>query len=557
MTFIGKQSFSLIKIFPFSLLMDQVKVLKPPVKSQADKKEYRLIELPNGLKAFLISKPEEKSDDGSGSEALAAANLTVGVGSFSEKPEIGGLAHLLEHILFMGSEKYPEDSGYNNFISSHGGSNNAMTENEFTTYYFDVSENAFPEALDRFSQQFIAPLLQKEALQREREAVDSEFQMALSLDQQRIASFFKSLVKDSHPASFFDYGNLTTLKDEVSDDKLYEEIQELFKKYVANNMFLSLQSNRSLDDLQQLVLNNFSAIKSGEVVKREHQEVDEIFKEDFYNKIYFVKPIKDSKMLYMSWYLDSVDSHYKCRPLQYLEEVFKSQGEGGLSNYLREKQLAVSAKLKVDSQAFDSNSMFALVKIEVQLTELGFIHITKVLQSIFSYLLMLKETPIEEHQRLYNELQEKSETDFKFHKENDPLDNVLLGAWGLKYFEHEDILRGHTVFQGFCGEIITKIVDAMNERKFNLIILSDEHKSFSKHVKYFEVEYDDQDFPENYKELWDDRKLNPDFFMEKVNPFKATNFEIFVNDEESPVSQSKLSLVDEKYKRIKPCRFTR
>src|SRR5690349_17415921 len=116
-------------------MMANVKVLKTPIKSEGDQKDYRLIELSNGLKALLISKP----DDGSGNDDLAAACLTVGVGSFWEKPEILGLAHFLEHMLFLGSEKYPEESSYNNFIKLHGGENNAATENERTYYYFSVS----------------------------------------------------------------------------------------------------------------------------------------------------------------------------------------------------------------------------------------------------------------------------------------------------------------------------------------------------------------------------------------------------------------------------------
>lgn len=38
----------------------------------------------------------------------AACGLSVGVGSFSDPPEIPGLAHFLEHMVFMGSEKYSE-----------------------------------------------------------------------------------------------------------------------------------------------------------------------------------------------------------------------------------------------------------------------------------------------------------------------------------------------------------------------------------------------------------------------------------------------------------------
>jgi nardilysin len=519
--------------------MSEVQVLTTPIKSEGDKKSYRLIKLPNGLKALLIHKPEDSADQ----EILAAADLTVSVGSFHEPKEIGGLAHFLEHMLFMGSEKYPKENGYSQFIAENGGNYNAMTENEYTTYYFDVSETAFPEALDRFAQQFVSPLLLKDALQREREAVDSEFQMASTRDGIRISAFYKTFINENNPASFFDYGNLKTLKDEIADDELYIAVREFFKKYIANKMSLSLQSTRTLDEIQELVVKNFSGLKSGEIVEKSLQKVDEIFLPKFYEKIYFVKPKKEMKALYLSWFIDPVDKHYKCNPIGYLKEVFKNQGDGGLSNYLREKKLGIGATMESEMQSFDANSMFALVKIVVKLTDEGLEQIEKVLEAIFSYLLMIKETSVDDHRRLYEELKEKKDISFRFHSENDASDNVFAAAAAMNYFDDEDILRQDSIYQKFDEKIILEIIEKINERKFNTIIVAENHEKFELKEIHFSVEYDEIDFPENYQRLWDERKANPEFYLEKTNPFKATNFEIFENPEESPVSLKVLKFV--------------
>jgi nardilysin len=58
----------------------------------------------------------------------AAAAMAVGVGSFSDPAEMQGLSHYLEHMLFMGSEKFPDENEYDSFLSKHGGSSNAFTE---------------------------------------------------------------------------------------------------------------------------------------------------------------------------------------------------------------------------------------------------------------------------------------------------------------------------------------------------------------------------------------------------------------------------------------------
>jgi hypothetical protein len=58
----------------------------------------------------------------------AAAAMAVGVGSFSDPAGLQGLSHYLEHMLFMGSEKFPDENDYDAFLSKHGGSSNAYTE---------------------------------------------------------------------------------------------------------------------------------------------------------------------------------------------------------------------------------------------------------------------------------------------------------------------------------------------------------------------------------------------------------------------------------------------
>ena len=69
----------------------------------------------------------------------AAACMSVGVGYYSDPPEIPGLAHFLEHMLFNGNRKYPLEGAFDDFLSTHRGSTNAETGEETTNFYFDVS----------------------------------------------------------------------------------------------------------------------------------------------------------------------------------------------------------------------------------------------------------------------------------------------------------------------------------------------------------------------------------------------------------------------------------
>lgn len=50
-----------------------------------------------------------------------------------------GLAHFCEHMLFLGTDKYPSENEYSKFISSHGGITNAYTATDHTNYHFDIA----------------------------------------------------------------------------------------------------------------------------------------------------------------------------------------------------------------------------------------------------------------------------------------------------------------------------------------------------------------------------------------------------------------------------------
>lgn len=518
--------------------MEEVQVLETPVKSESDKKEYRLIKLSNGLKAVLIKEYIDESTAQSQSKDIAAASLAVNIGSFDDPPKVMGLAHFLEHIVFMGSTRYPVENSFNDFLQANNGSDNAMTESEVTTYHFKVAEKAFPEALDIFAQQLIAPLLLKSTMQREREAVDSEFKMALTNDVVMEESMYKTMIYESHSASQFECGNLKTLKEDIGDEDLHAELLKLHSKYVANKMYLAVQSNRSLDELQDLVVKCFSPMKKGDdEPSKPSPAITDIFKPDFFSKLYFVKPKTVRKTLILAWALPSVQTSYKCHPVNYISEIFNNDGDGGLASHLEDAHLITSIGFYSHLNAFSGNSQFCLSRCRVNLTDLGLQNIEKVLEAIFSYLLMIKETPMEDHRRLFNELKERKETVWKFSTGSRPIRNVQKMMSPMMLYDDRDILRDDSAtFIEFDEEVISGFINALNEGKFNILISDSDREIFTKKEKYFGVEYDEQDFPAAYQKLWNERQFKPEFFLEKFNPFKASSFEIFASEEESPVS---------------------
>lgn len=183
------------------------------------------------MEILLIS--DEKAD-------MSAASIDVKIGDASDPLEFQGIAHFLEHMMFMGSKKYPDEKEYSKYIEEHGGYGNAATSDTNTNYYFDTSNKAFEGALDRFSSVFITPSFAKNSTNREIKAVEDEYRKTLQSDYWRKQAVLKDI---SHPESMIHkntFGNLKLL----NHTGLREALFEFHKKwYSANIMKLVLSSN--------------------------------------------------------------------------------------------------------------------------------------------------------------------------------------------------------------------------------------------------------------------------------------------------------------------------
>ena len=176
----------------------QLPILSPNLK---DRKVGK-IRLSNGLSAYLVSDPGVEQ---------SAAGLAVAAGSWEDPTAYPGLAHFLEHMLFMGTKAYPREEEYMEFINDHGGSVNAYTASDRTVYMLTVNHEAFPEAVDRFSHFFIDPLFSPNSIARELHAVDQEHAKNIEHDGWRQYMILKETANPNHPIHGFSTGNAKTL----------------------------------------------------------------------------------------------------------------------------------------------------------------------------------------------------------------------------------------------------------------------------------------------------------------------------------------------------------
>ena len=129
--------------------LDYAKVQDLSIPSAFLDREVEKVILKNGLQAYLISDPFVQQ---------SAAAVVVETGFWEDPEEYPGMAHFVEHLLFMGTKTYPKEAEYSQFIKDHQGLENAFTSTDKTVYMFSIETEAYKLALDRFSHFFIDPL---------------------------------------------------------------------------------------------------------------------------------------------------------------------------------------------------------------------------------------------------------------------------------------------------------------------------------------------------------------------------------------------------------------
>ncbi|KAG8436909.1 hypothetical protein GDO86_007845 [Hymenochirus boettgeri] len=462
------------------------------VKSQNDPKKYRYIQLENGLEVLLISdmsggeclsdnsdyemeedepeqeQEEEEDDDDSSStgfegmssseEKLSAAALCVGVGTFSDPEELPGLAHFLEHMVFMGSEKYPDENGFDVFLKKYGGSVNASTDCEQTVFQFDIQRKHFKEGLDRWAQFFIAPLMIRDAIEREVEAVDSEFQIGRPKDPNRKQMIFASLAKAGYPMGKFSWGNAQTLKHDPKEKNIdvYSRLKEFYKIYYsAHFMTLAVQSKETLQTLETWVREIFS----GGLPKPDFSNLTDPFDTPNFNSVYKIVPIKNEHTLEITWVIPPQRQYYRVKPLNYLSTLIGHEGKGGILSWLRKRYWAVALYGGSSPSGSDQNSACNVFTITVMLTDTGFEHYYEIIHVVFQYLKMLKTLGPQE--RIFHEIQQIDENTFRYQEQTDPIKNV------------EDICENMQLqFPPFSYIVISAVVNGPNPSEGNIFLAS-------------------------------------------------------------------------------------
>uniref|UniRef100_A0A668VMV7 Insulin-degrading enzyme n=1 Tax=Oreochromis aureus TaxID=47969 RepID=A0A668VMV7_OREAU len=497
------------------------RVVSDVIRSPEDKREYRGLEFTNGLKAMLISDPTTDK---------SSAALDVHIGSLSDPPNISGLAHFCEHMLFLGTEKYPKENEYSQFLSEHAGFSNAFTSREHTNYYFDVSHEHLKGALDRFAQFFLCPLFDESCKDREVNAVDSEYEKNLKNDTWRLFQLEKATGNPKHPFSKFGTGNKMTLETRPSEEGI-DIRQELLKfhstYYSSNLMGLCVLGRESLDELTAMVVKLFGEVENKNVPIPEFPEHP--LQEEHLKKFYKVVPVKDIRKLYVTFPIPDLRKYYKSKPGRYLGHLIGHEGPGSLFSELKSKGWVdtILGGHKEGARGF----MFFNIKMD--LTEEGLLHIEDIIFHMFQYIQKLRSEGPQEW--VFNEYKDLKKVAFRFKDKERPRDCTSKIAGLLQYYPLEEVLSAEYFLEDFRPDLIEMVLDKLRPEHVRVIVVS---KSFEGQTdmteEWYGTQYKQEAISEETIKKWANADLNGKFKLPMKNEFIPTNFEIYPLEKESP-----------------------
>ena len=205
--------------------------------------------LDNGVRVLSEAIPGVRS---------AAVGVWVRQGAAHESAETTGISHLLEHMVFKGSEKRSARE-IADALELLGGSLDAYTSREHTSYQARVLDEHLPEALDVLSDLVLAPRLEQADLDLEREVVLEEIAQVEDTPDDLVFELHSESLWGGHP-----YGrSILGTKDSVSTMAV-ETMRALHsERYVGQNLVVAAAGNVDHEDFAAQVGELFGELTPG------------------------------------------------------------------------------------------------------------------------------------------------------------------------------------------------------------------------------------------------------------------------------------------------------
>jgi len=410
-------------------------------------------------------------------------SVSINTGSYNNIKGYDGLAHFLEHMLFLGSSKYPDEAYYSKRLNELGGTSNAYTDTSKTVYFFNVYDSGLEEMLDIFSRFFIDPLFDKDSISREINAVNNEHLKNINNDGWREFQLMLNLTDITSPTHTFITGSKNTL------DKMdiREKMIEFYNKYyVSENISICVASSIKTSKIKDMINSTFGHIK-----KQSYNEPDATLlgkSKPFYKtnqgKLFHLQSVANIHKISYVWEIPDVT--YNMNLMNDFMLLFNILGDKSESSFIF--LLKNMGYIKGISNEIRNEGVFIL---NITLTKEGLINLKLIDKILFTYLEEIYDLPLEQYASYY-----KSIEDINFdcmHKiEAEELCNMLASNHHymntINVFDCVKVSKIHP--SSYYSELFKKYIN----RSALKIIISQEYNGIS--LKSYILEHYDAKYSE-------------------------------------------------------------
>ena len=481
------------------------------IVSPNDTREYDTLVLGNQLAVLMVSDP---------SVDKSAAALSVGVGLLQDPMNQQGMAHYLEHMLFMGTERYPDPNGYTEFMSQNGGSSNAYTWLNITNYMFEINNDAYEQALDRFSDFFKSPKLYAEYSEKEKNAVNAEWSMRREMDFLGRYKLDRSMMGE-HPANRFLIGNLETLSDKETG-KLHPQMVEFYQQYYsANIMKVALVSNQPIAQMKKLAQQYFANITNKKIAKPEVAETLD-FKKFAGKRIHYV-PSQDIKQLILDFTITNNQSDYNYKPNYFVAYLLGSEMPGTPAFELKKSGLIASLN---SSATPDFYGNYGNLTLDIRLTEAGMKQRAFITKVVMSYIEKIKNEGVDK--KYYKEIKTSLDNRFRFLEKSNAFGYASSLSEEMQSYPIEQVVSAPYSYNEFNADSINRLLAQLTPERLRIWYVS-QQEPFEHELHFYNGKYKIVDIDKKEIKSWggqSDISLN----LPKVNRLLPEKFDIKTND---------------------------
>lgn len=425
-----------------------------PAKSYAEFQkadtQQAVLQLENGLEVLLVSNPRFQK---------SAAAMAIPSGSWADPEEHQGLAHFLEHMLFLGTRDFPEVGEYTNYLKGNGGMSNAYTARDHTNYFFEVNASAFEGALHRFSQFFVDPKLNAEFATKEKNAVNSEFDKNLRSEGWRYHTSLGLFASPGDARRKFSTGSNVTLAN--VDSQVLRDFYE--KHYSADTMKLVLSSPLPLSEMKKLVETYFNEVPNRSLKGKTPQAT--ILPEQS-GQWLNVRSIGDENMLVLRFPVSVFAPHWATKPEQIIKSLLEREAPGSLTEALKRSNDITSLSVRADDDVNFGNSG-ASVSVEMDLTSKGAKNPDELIRQFFAYVGRLQSTGIQPYS--FVERQVSARLALESRSVGEGMDQASEYSGQMLYFPARELDERSTLLYQYDHDLIQSYLNALTPGNLNVI----------------------------------------------------------------------------------------